>query len=315
MVQEAIQSVLAQSYRPIEIIVVDDGSTDETPSLLDSMQIAHPGVIRVIRQDNAGPGAAREVGRLAASGEFIQYLDSDDLLLPEKFEVQVAALRANENCDIAYGMTHHSGVGQALQPVAFKRTGERFEKLLPAVLASRWWSTSTPLYRREFTDRMGPWLPTINEEDWEYDARAGRLGAHLAFCEVFVSVTRWHDQGRLNWGGSTDPRKLCDRARAHELILGHALAAGIATDTPEMKRFARSLFLLSRQCGLAGMADESRRLFELASQTAAGARSAEFTLYRLGARAFGWRTMGRVANWRDRLASWSHLTKTDHESA
>jgi hypothetical protein len=303
MVREAIQSVLAQSYRPIEIVVVDDGSTDDTPSLLAAMQSAHPGVVRVIRQDNAGPGAARETGRLAAAGSFIQYLDSDDLLLPDKLDIQVTALRCHVDCDIAYGMTHHSGVGQPLQPVPFKRTGERFDQLFPAVLASRWWSTSTPLYRRAFTDRMGPWLGTINEEDWEYDARAGSLGARLVFCEAFVSVTRWHDEGRLNTGGTTEPRKLRDRAKTHELILEHARSAGVPMEQPEMKQFSRALFLLSRQCGAAGLPAESRRLFGLAGQAAGAQRSrgADFMLYRAGAAFLGWPMMGRLATWMDKL--------------
>src|SRR5947207_15526114 len=79
---EAVASVLAQTYRPIEIIIVDDGSTDDTPAVVDAMAARHPSVVRAIHQPNAGPGAAREAGRRMARGEFIQYLDSDDGLLP-----------------------------------------------------------------------------------------------------------------------------------------------------------------------------------------------------------------------------------------
>ena len=83
--REAVASVLAQTYRPIEIIIVDDGSGPETVAVCEELAAAHP-EIRILHQENAGPGAARERGRLAARGEFIQYLDSDDRLLPEKFE-------------------------------------------------------------------------------------------------------------------------------------------------------------------------------------------------------------------------------------
>ena len=92
LLREAVASVLAQTYRPIEIIIVDDGSTDETGTRSGGLGGSHSEV-RTIHRENGGPGAARETGRLAARGEFIQYLDSDDLLLPIKFELQVAGLR------------------------------------------------------------------------------------------------------------------------------------------------------------------------------------------------------------------------------
>ena len=81
LVVEAIESVLAQTYRPIEIIVVDDGSTDSTSAVVEQMMTAHPEV-SLLRQPNSGPGPARQKGIEAASGEFIQFLDSDDLLAP-----------------------------------------------------------------------------------------------------------------------------------------------------------------------------------------------------------------------------------------
>src|SRR5215472_7466164 len=92
LLRQAVASVLAQTYRPIEIIIVDDGSTDDTAREAEALAKAYSGV-RAIHRSNGGPGAARETGRLAANGEFIQYLDSDDLLLPNKFELQVNGLR------------------------------------------------------------------------------------------------------------------------------------------------------------------------------------------------------------------------------
>ena len=81
--RRAVASAIAQTYRPLEILIVDDGSTDDTPRAIAELEARHAEV-RGIRQENGGPGAARETGRRAARGAFVQYLDSDDLMLPPR---------------------------------------------------------------------------------------------------------------------------------------------------------------------------------------------------------------------------------------
>jgi glycosyltransferase involved in cell wall biosynthesis len=295
--REAVASVLAQTYRPIEVVIVDDGSTDTTGHEAEALAKAHLEV-RVIHRQNGGPGAARETGRLAASGEFIQYLDSDDLLLPRKFELQVNGLRDCSDCAVSYGKTRFYTHGDRPTDVAWKRTGERISTMFPLFLQSRWWDTSTPLYRREVTDLAGPWTSLRNEEDWEYDCRIASKGARLHYCDAFVSDTRVTFGDQLSMGGSSEPEKLRHRAAAHKLILEHALAARIPHETSEMQHFAREVFLLARQCGAADLADEARILFDLARQASGTERSRgiDFLLYGVGARLVGWRAMGRLAS-------------------
>src|SRR5262249_23015065 len=219
-----------QTYRSIEVIIVDDGSTDETGREAEALAKAHSEV-RAIHRENGGPGAARETGRLAASGEFIQYLDSDDLLLPTKFELQVAGLRRCADCAVSYGKTRFYAIGDRVTDVAWKRTGERISTMFPSFLQSRWWDTSTPLYRREVTDLAGPWTGLRNEEDWEYDCRVASKCGRLHYCDAFVSDTRVTLGYQLSTAGSSDPEKLRNRAIAHRLILEHALAAHISYET------------------------------------------------------------------------------------
>lgn len=88
-VTKAIDSILAQTYKDYEIIVVDDGSTDHTPEVLKK----YGDKIRVIRQENSGPSAARNYGIKMAKGSLVTFLDSDDLWLPTKIERQVAFLK------------------------------------------------------------------------------------------------------------------------------------------------------------------------------------------------------------------------------
>jgi len=295
LLREAVASVLAQTYRPIEIIIVDDGSTDETGREAETLVRAHSEV-RAVHRENGGAGAARETGRLAAAGEYIQYLDSDDVLLPTKFQLQVAGLRQHCDCAVSYGKTRFYAYGERPTDMPWKRTGERIATMFPSFLQSRWWGTSTPLYRRNVTDLAGPWTQLRNEEDWEYDCRIARNGVQLYYCDAFVSDERVSPGHHLSAGSSNDPEKLRSRARAHQLIFEHAVASRIFHETCEMQHFARELFLLARQCGAAGLAKESRTLFELARQASGTERSRgiDFLLYGAGARLVGWRTMGSL---------------------
>ena len=302
LLMEAVASVVAQSHRPIEIIVVDDGSTDDTPQAIGAIAARHPQIVRALHQSNAGPGRARQRGLDAARGAFVQFLDSDDLLLPRKLELQVAALRANPECGAAYGKTRSYRIGETPRDVPLKRTGEKIDAMFPAHLGSRWWSTSTPLYRHALLQRIGPWTDLRNEEDWEYECRLAAAGTRLSFCPAFVSDTRYHADEHL--GGFARPcvERIRDRAEARRLIYASAQRAGLGANLPEMQHFARGLFHLSRQCGAAGHARQAQALFELAraASTQERAGSLEFRVYAGAAELLGWCAAGQLAACLDR---------------
>ena len=138
LLRDAVASVLAQTHRPIEIIIVDDGSTDETGGVVDVLRDAYPDVVQALHIANGGPGVAREAGRRIVRGEYVQHLDSDDLLLPRKFELQVAALRSAPDCGVAYGWTRFRHADGRLEKRPWKRSGERIATMFPAMLQSRW---------------------------------------------------------------------------------------------------------------------------------------------------------------------------------
>jgi GT2 family glycosyltransferase len=291
MLRQAVGSVLAQTYRPIEIIVVDDGSTDETPRVAEVLAAEHPEEIRFLRKENSGPGPTREAGRLLARGEFIQYLDSDDLLRPRKFEIMVQALRERPECGAAYGyICLHPENGPPLA-TPYKESGIARETLFPRILADRWWNTDAPLFRRSICDAVGPWSDLRWSQDWEYDGRVGALGTRLVHCPEFVCDQRQHSEQRqttpANW---MQPLRLRERRRFLEMMFGHAEQAGVAPETPERKHFARWCFAVARQCAAMGVVDEARRCLDLADRAAGSERDV-----RKGFRGFWWAT--RILGW------------------
>jgi glycosyltransferase involved in cell wall biosynthesis len=114
--RRAIRSALFQTGCIVDVIVVDDGSTDQTPEILREFQ----GKIRTIRQSNAGVGAARNKGLDLAAGQYIAFLDADDEWLPGKLEKQLAALERFPDADLVYcGAIYRTadGIHQDLSPV------------------------------------------------------------------------------------------------------------------------------------------------------------------------------------------------------
>lgn len=109
---EAIDSVFAQTYPAMEVIVVDDGSTDNTSGVL----AAYGGRIRAIRQQNQGVSAARNTGIRAACGEYIAFLDADDLWHPAKLEAQMARFDGDPSLGLVYcGAESFNAEGQTMQ--------------------------------------------------------------------------------------------------------------------------------------------------------------------------------------------------------
>ncbi len=98
-IREAIFSVLGQTYPSIELIIVDDGSSDTTPQILEEFS----GTINLIQQPNLGPAAARNRGVKEAKGELLAFIDADDVWHLEKISVQVEYLRNNPNIGICFG--------------------------------------------------------------------------------------------------------------------------------------------------------------------------------------------------------------------
>ena len=160
--REAVDSVLAQDFRDFELIVVDDGSTDDTPRLLQEYGEA----IRVFRQENRGVSAARNAGIAVSRGALIAFLDSDDLWLQGKLARQVEFFKAHAGALICQTEEIWVRNGRRVNPGKRhrKRGGMIFEPSLDLCLVS----PSAVMVRRELFDRVGLFdesLPACEDYD------------------------------------------------------------------------------------------------------------------------------------------------------
>jgi glycosyltransferase involved in cell wall biosynthesis len=197
LVRDALNSVQRQTYRPIEVIVVDDGSVDNTVGVVKAWAQAYAAngafTVRCVLQENAGAPAARNHGVRVSTGAYIQYLDSDDLLLPHKIAMGVRALE-QQHVDMAYCKTRITTLeGQVMGQCGLRVRNDPWE--LPAYS----WHITGPLYRRRTVAALGPWLEHLTgSQDWEYCVRA-KLGPHtLHFDPVVGSVYRRHTKRRIS---------------------------------------------------------------------------------------------------------------------
>lgn len=158
--RRAVESVLAQSHREVEVIVVDDGSEDATRETIEGLNSR----VVYLRQENAGVVAARNRGLAAAQGEFIAFLDSDDLFLPWKLEAQLAALRFYPQAGMVWtDMVAVNAEGREIHPkyltsmYSAYRYFNREERLREGERLGRVWPTapSALTERRTFMANLG----------------------------------------------------------------------------------------------------------------------------------------------------------------
>lgn len=180
---EAIESALSQDYEPIELIVVDDGSTDETADVARSFAQA-----KVIQQENGGNGAARNLAVENASGELYAFLDADDRFTPGKLSRQKAALDADPDLDMVFGH-----VREFFSPELDEETRASLRPPAPGPMP--WTAPNLMLIRRGSFERVGPFSTAVRvgvTVDWF--ARAQEAGLRHTILPEVVLERRLHTQ-------------------------------------------------------------------------------------------------------------------------
>ncbi len=184
---KAIQSVLNQTFADFEIIVVDDGSTDDTRQVAAGFLDPR---VRYVYQDNAGLSAARNTGIRHAKGAFLSFLDSDDLFLPEKLALLLAKFDAEPELGFVAGQA-------ILIDENDHRIGEIFDKRLPKdstqLLLGNPLHVGSVMVRREWQTRVGFFDETLRSyEDWDMWLRLAKAGCRMGWVDRPVSLYRFH---------------------------------------------------------------------------------------------------------------------------
>jgi len=203
----AIDSALAQTLGVVDVIVVDDGSTDDTPAVLER----YAGRIRVLRQPNRGLAAARNTGLAAARGTFVSFLDADDVMAPTKLAAQLAVLERSP----AIGWTYCDVLMETMTTGATTRASERFGYaaraldgwLFPELIHGNFIPAIAPLVRRTALEVAGGFDERLTAlEDWDMWLRLSLIAEARYTPALLVTY-------RIRPGGMSEDRARMDKSR------------------------------------------------------------------------------------------------------
>ena len=229
---ESLTAILSQTHPPDEVIVVDDGSTDDTPAELAKFNKD----IRVIVQTNQGHAPALNHGFKAAHGDYIAKCDADDIWTPNKLQRQTDALTTHPQTDIAFSGAWFFGLiegPRAPYPGAgLLDRGDFARRLYRANSVC----ASSTLTRRRLYERLGPFAEDVRAEDYDYWLRALAAGAVFHYDpEVLVHFRRHEDNISSN------------KLAMHEAeLLVHSRHAELVDEPLARKTVARDLRNIAR---------------------------------------------------------------------
>lgn len=215
-VAEAIESALGQTRRPLEIVVVDDGSTDGSAEVVQRFVGENTrGLVRYVRQENGGIGAARNRGIAMAEGDVLALLDADDVWLPQKLEWQMAALARETVPAFVFGQVEEFVSPEVPQDIAKGLACEPEPRagMLPSAM----------LVRREDFGRVGAFAPQWHAGEFaDWVLRAYEAGLKKIILPEVVVRRRVH----LTNNGIRQRARMNDYARMIKQSLDRRRAAG-----------------------------------------------------------------------------------------
>lgn len=256
---DAVESCVAQSWPEVEIIVVDDGSSDDFAAVAQSLNVKRR-TLKIHRQPNAGVASARNAGIALAKGKYLQFLDADDYLHPDKFAVQVEILETHRQlahvyCDFIavdrdkQRLTNHYRI-KGCRP---RLSGNLMEPLL----INGYLPPHCPLVRKEAIDRCGGFTPHLGgHADYEFWMRIAANGLDALFLERPLCYYRVYatsmskDLGHMN----------ASRIAALEKAVAEypqAVVRGVVDVQSYITNLLRQLILLQEKWAIESNADKA----------------------------------------------------------
>lgn len=184
---KCVDSVANQTYKNIEIIIVDDGSTDSTPQICDELASKYNNNVKVIHQSNQGPNKTRENGLKASTGEYIAFIDSDDYIDLTAYEKVIKALEEND-CDIAqFGVNFVDLDGKIIKDwrrdsIMFNSSHDIYLYFLTNIVPT--WSLIDKVYKRSMLENL-KWLKISCLEDYSVSAQI------FAKAQKFITINNF----------------------------------------------------------------------------------------------------------------------------
>lgn len=184
---DCLNSVIYQTYKNIEIICIDDGSTDNTLNLLQKFKNEYPSILSVISTHNQGAPAARNLGLKRAVGDYIQFLDADDVIAADKFEKQIKGFNQEVDVVVSDRVQKNYNLTQVINTYFFKDIEiNPLETAIKKVI-----TTCNPLYKRQIVMELKGYDEKLSSaQDWDFHIRLVLAGYKIKYIPGIFFINR-----------------------------------------------------------------------------------------------------------------------------